>query len=318
MRKLCLGLSFAAMAMLVACGSESGTEVSSELPPGFSKPSSERSSSDGGSDNSGESSASGNKVSSASEGTSSASSEGNSSGSEGSESAGSDASIYDANANTLTDLRDGQVYRTTTIDIPTKGYSEVWMAENLNYAYIGVPYNYDDFTFDSTSWCYNNDPANCETYGRLYTWAAALGKTEEECGRSQDCGQPSGNIRGVCPQGWHLPSRAEWMTLAVAVDESITEFSNNTNAAGKALKSRTGWDAHSGFTNDDAYSFAALPAGAYYYGEYSFKGEIAHIWSSTQDDVDYAYNMSLVYSGDRVSLFNDRKPYGFSVRCLKD
>ena len=212
----------------------------------------------------------------------------------------------------MTDERDGQTYKTVKIG------NQTWMAENLNYAYIGVPYNYDDFTFDSTSWCYNNDPANCETYGRLYTWAAALGKTEEECGRRQDCGQPSGNIRGVCPQGWHLPSRAEWMTLAVAVDESITEFSNNTNAAGKALKSRTGWDAHSGFTNDDAYSFAALPAGAYYYGEYSFKGAIAHIWSSTQDDVDYAYNMSLVYSGDRVGLFNDRKPYGFSVRCLKD
>ena len=307
MRKLCLGLSFVAMVLLAACGSESGTEVSSELPPGFSKPSSERSSSDGGSDNSGESSASDGKDSSAFEETSSSSAQYSSS---------SEKVVHVDSSTvvtgTMTDERDGQTYKTVKIG------NQTWMAENLNYAYIGVPYNYDDFTFDSTSWCYNNDPANCETYGRLYTWAAALGKTEEECGRRQDCGQPSGNIRGVCPQGWHLPSRAEWMTLAVAVDESITEFSNNTNAAGKALKSRTGWDAHSGFTNDDAYSFAALPAGAYYYGEYSFKGAIAHIWSSTQDDVDYAYNMSLVYSGDRVGLFNDRKPYGFSVRCLKD
>ena len=103
MRKLCFGFSFFAIAMLVACGSESGTAVNSELPPGFS----ERISSNGGNDNDGESSASGNKNSNATEGTSSASSEGNSSGSEGSESAGSDASIYDANANTLTDLRDG-------------------------------------------------------------------------------------------------------------------------------------------------------------------------------------------------------------------
>ena len=73
---------------------------------------------------------------------------------------------------TLTDERDGQTYKTVTIG------TQIWMAENLNYAYTGVPYKYtykdSSYTSDSTSWCYDNVPANCATYGRLYTWAAAM------------------------------------------------------------------------------------------------------------------------------------------------
>ncbi len=69
---------------------------------------------------------------------------------------------------TMTDSRDGQTYRTVKIGTQT------WMAENLNYAYTGVPYNYSGNTSDSTSWCYKNEPENCAKYGRLYTWAAAM------------------------------------------------------------------------------------------------------------------------------------------------
>ncbi|MBO4437544.1 MAG: hypothetical protein J5791_11750, partial [Fibrobacter sp.] len=63
---------------------------------------------------------------------------------------------------TLTDSRDGQTYKTVEIG------SQVWMAENLNYAYTGVLYNNSGYTSDSTSWCFGNDPANCIKYGRLY------------------------------------------------------------------------------------------------------------------------------------------------------
>jgi uncharacterized protein (TIGR02145 family) len=122
---------------------------------------------------------------------------------------------------TLTDERDGQTYKTVKIG------EQVWMAENLNYAYTGVPFIYggiitdsttrcygddesncmslsdstswfcygDDglpclFTSDSSSWCYNDDPANCAKYGRLYTWAAAIDsvKLVNDAKDPQDCG----------------------------------------------------------------------------------------------------------------------------------
>ncbi len=121
---------------------------------------------------------------------------------------------------TLTDERDGQTYKTVKIG------EQVWMAENLNYAYTGVPFVYggvttdsitwclgddesscksrsdstrwwcfhDDefclFTSDSSSWCYNDDPANCAKYGRLYTWAAAIDsvKLVNDAKDPQDCG----------------------------------------------------------------------------------------------------------------------------------
>ena len=185
---------------------------------------------------------------------SSASKEPDSSGSEGVEGSsasvpggGSDASVYDADKNTLKDLRDGQVYKTTTIDIPSKNYSEVWMAENLNFE-------------TENSWCYGDNPANCAKYGRLYTWAAAVGRAEDECGIDHACNLGEGDIRGACPKGWHLPSQSEWEALIVAVDGSITEYTSS-NTAGTKLKSATGWTSYSGITNEDAFGFSALPAG---------------------------------------------------------
>ena len=77
----------------------------------------------------------------------------------------------------LTDVRDGQTYRTVPIG------NQVWMAENLNYA-------------SDASFCYGDDPKYCEKYGRLYGWSDA---------------------QNVCPAGWHLPSRAEWWTLVANV-----------------------------------------------------------------------------------------------------
>jgi uncharacterized protein (TIGR02145 family) len=192
----------------------------------------------------------------------------------------------------ILDERDGQVYKTVQIE------EQIWMAENLNYE-------------TGNSYCYNDADSNCTKYGRLYTWAAAVGKTEDECGYGNECGLPSGNIQGVCPSGWHLSSDTEFETLFTAVGGRST--------AGAKLKLQTGWTAYDGITNEDAFGFSALPAGVRYNdGNYDFEGYTAYFWSSTEGSSFYAYSMGMDYSLDGAYLGGNNKFDGFSVRCLKD
>jgi uncharacterized protein (TIGR02145 family) len=207
----------------------------------------------------------------------------------------------------FTDERDGQIYKTVTIAPAGTGYSEVWMAENLNFE-------------TENSWCgggIGTTEGDCSVYGRLYTWAAAVGRAEDECGYEHMCGLGSGDIRGACPKGWHLPSQSEWEALIVAVDGSITEYTSS-NTAGSKLKSQTGWTASSGITNEDAFGFSALPAGYRLDGNYASEGHQAYFWSSTENGSNSAYIVNLRYDYDYTYLSRYSKYSGYSVRCLKD
>lgn len=225
---------------------------------------------------------------------------------------------------TMTDSRDGQTYKTVTIGTQT------WMAENLNYAYTGIPLNYIDttsdclfyfeeciyekFTSDSTSWCYYNDPDNCTKYGRLYSWAAAMDSVGtwstngRGCGYGKTC-SPTYPVRGVCPEGWHLPDSTEWQTLFAAVGGYST--------AGRMLQSTSGWAKDE--NGLDAYSFSVLPAGGYHKGNYSGEGINASFWSSTEIDSVNVYLMGLTNTYVFAGLVNVSKLFlGRSVRCVKD
>lgn len=190
----------------------------------------------------------------------------------------------------MTDSRDGQTYKTVKIG------SQTWMAQNLNYE-------------TENSFCYNDTASYCAKYGRLYTWAAAVGKSESECGYGNTCSLLSGSIQGVCPIGWHLPSKVEWETLFNAVGGQST--------AGIALRSSFGW--YSNGNGSDAFSFSALPAG---YGTgigcYYIEGHSANFWGSTEYYSNYAFSMYLAYIYDLAGLNTYDKNNRFSVRCLKD
>lgn len=216
---------------------------------------------------------------------------------------------------TMTDDRDGQTYKTVKIGTQT------WMAENLNYAYTGVPYNYtftsSSYTSDSTSWCYDNDPAKCSKYGRLYLWSAAMDSVGTWTTKGKGCGfgkicWSNYSVRGVCPKGWHLPDTTEWNTLFIAV--------GGRGTAGRMLKSISGWNgSENGVDVSDVYSFAALPAGnSADDGIYHCEGDDANFWSSTEDNRSHAYFLTLFYSRGIASLAHGYKNYGYSVRCVKD
>ena len=209
---------------------------------------------------------------------------------------------------TMTDDRDGQTYKTVKIGTQT------WMAENLNYAYIGVPYNYDSHTSDSTSWSYCNDSAECSKYGRFYTWAAAMDSVGTWTTNGKGCGyktacSPTYPVRGICPEGWHLPDSTEWYMLFYAVGGRST--------AGLMLKSTSGW--YGSGNGTDAYGFSALSAGFRFSGGgFYTDGYLAKFWSSTEVNRYNAYRIYLNKDDDHASLNGDAKAGGYSVRCVKD
>ncbi len=211
----------------------------------------------------------------------------------------------------LVDDRDGQTYKTVKIG------DQWWMAENLNYAYTDVPFNYDGYTSDSTSWCYNNISDHCDKYGRLYTWSAAMDSAGtwttngKGCGFGLEC-SPTYPVRGICPSGWHLPSEVEWETLLNAVGGQST--------AGTDLKSLSDWKGRR--KGMDPFGFSVLPAGYRNNdGDYNYGGCDAFFWSSTEDDgrnEDAAYEIRLSYGDHNVELHGRYKSIGYSVRCIKD
>lgn len=209
---------------------------------------------------------------------------------------------------TMTDSRDGQIYKTVTIGTQT------WMAENLNYAYTDVPCNYIGYTSDSTSWCYDNDPANCTKYGRLYTWAAAMDSVGTWSNNGKGCGygstcSPTLPVRGICPEGWHLPTKSEFETLFTAV--------GGQSRASIMLRSTGSWKNHGNGTDD--FGFSALPAGYLSNGGYfSSSGYYAYFWSTTEDDDVKAYNVYLYYYNESAFLSSRYKDFALSVRCLRD
>lgn len=206
---------------------------------------------------------------------------------------------------TMTDSRDGQTYKTVKIG------DQVWMAENLNYSDSTKTASLKD-----KSWCYDNESDNCVKYGRLYTWAAAIdsvalandAKAPLDCGYGKSCNLPA-QVRGICPEGWHLPNDDEWVAMLTAVG-----WQSNEN---KVLKSQSGWSGNG--NGSDSSGFSALPAG-YYNGSFNHAGDEADFWSSFDHYSDYAYKMTLDNNMkcDRGCINDEQKNVGNSVRCVKD
>lgn len=214
------------------------------------------------------------------------------------------ANVDNCKYGTLTDERDGQTYKTIKIG------SQTWMAENLNYAYLEPTED-----LDSSSFCFGNDPAKCDTLGRLYLWSAAMDsagkliKPANGCGYGVYCSASgtSEAIRGICPAGWHLPSREELDTLAKVGELGLMSVSGWLNIEGV-----------------DSVGFSGLPSG--YMVKETFLYDHAAFWSSTDISKGYlAYAFSLpdipaatLASMGSSSAGEAGKYFAYSVRCVKD
>lgn len=220
---------------------------------------------------------------------------------------------------TMTDSRDGKTYRTVTIG------SQTWMAENLNF-------EYNEGT--AKSYCYNNMTSNCDKYGRLYMWSAAMDSaalfsdTGKGCGQYMLCNR-KGKIRGICPEGWHLPDRNEWIELVYPMADSVEKYGTSYTygryyGAGIKLKSIDDWREESHQT--DEYGFSAFPGGfaSSYDNEFDYIGRETSFWSSSEDGIYHAYYLGFPCrvlepaASDEALLWRLGKGLAFSVRCIED
>ena len=215
---------------------------------------------------------------------------------------------------TMIDPRDKQVYKIVKIEVEDADYSQVWMAENLNYAdSVKTP------SLKGRNWCYNDEEKNCKVSGRYYSWAAAidsvaLAKDSKEplvCGYGKTCGLNHG-IQGICPDGWHLPTIHEWGLLSVAL--------GNAGVAGEPLKALTGWiDAGTDDNNGtDEYGFAALPTGRRISAtRWEKVGSDVYYWSSDEQNAEDARYSNINNIFTKFYIYQNYKYYGQSVRCVK-
>jgi len=196
----------------------------------------------------------------------------------------------------------GKSYKTVEIGTQT------WMAENLNYDIGGIGV------------CYNNDPDNCATYGRLYhkCVAFALGTSDDGNYIYCDDSDITPKSKGICPDGWHIPDNADWVVLLKFVDPSCSTDGKVCGNAGTKLKATSGWDDYGGRSGNgiDYYGFSALPGGE---GNGDWSSGLGNTgkWfgSSGANQVD-RIGYRIMSSGNGVSYVPSGN--GISIRCVKN
>jgi uncharacterized protein (TIGR02145 family) len=201
--------------------------------------------------------------------------------------------VINSKFGTITDPRDGNVYKTVQIG------TQIWFAENLRYA-GNIPHvpSEEDWNaifnqnnpIPSPAWCnLENNPDNDLLYGKLYNGYAM--KT------------------GVlCPPGWHIPSLDEWLIFYDYLGGSQT-------IVGDKIRSVTGWEGNNfGATNESGFS-GILSSLRDVFGKF-YPNHWARYWTSSLNDLRGGSVLELSTAG--VSIFDVKMNYGHSCRCIKD
>ena len=142
------------------------------------------------------------------------------------------------------------------------------------------------------AWCYyENDVVNGNKYGKLYNWYAV------------------NDARGLSPSGWHIPTDLEWTVLFT--------FLGGNEAAGKKMKSSSGWSRDGNGTN--SIGFTGLPSGSRnYYGAFGDVGYFGSWWSASETNGAFAWIRFLDHKYINRNRSYCGKSSGLSVRCVKN
>ena len=214
---------------------------------------------------------------------------------------------------TVTDV-DGNIYNTILIG------DQCWMRENLKTTrfangtliYKGSP----NIVSSSPLRYYPGDASeNVINYGYLYNWSAVMHNASSN-------NAISSGVQGICPNGWHVPSSAEWAALVDYVGGQAQYWCNsNANSVAKALASSIGWNSSTGLCHvgndqnaNNVTGFGAMPAGEEVWGT----GNNAYFWSATEASNSSAWYYRLGANSDSISVASGDNKNGYSVRCLRD
>lgn len=219
---------------------------------------------------------------------------------------------------TVTDY-DGNVYNTVAIG------DQIWLARNLSTTrysdgtaiqLVESTSGWEALNFDDKAYCwYENNIGNINTYGALYTWAAAARGDSSKL-------NPSG-LQGACPDGYHLPSDEEWkdleMALGMTLEEADMTGPRGTDEGGQLKETGNDhWGGENiGATNESG--FTGLGNGERdFNGNFLFLGYIAPIWSSSQYSDSQAWIRALHYDNEKITRNPYTKSNGYAIRCVRD
>jgi len=194
--------------------------------------------------------------------------------------------------NNIIDNRNNKMYGTVSIN------NRCWIKQNLNTGIFNQNGNMPTNNNIIEKFCFNNDEANCTTYGALYTWDEMLKYN-------------STAVSGICPTGFIIPSRQIF-------DELLNYAGGNSIAGGKLKQTGTVlWNAPNvGAT--DSLGFTALPSGYLQANVFLNLNKNAIFWTSDAFNSDNAFAKLFSYNNTEVTDTSISKNIAASVRCMKN
>ena len=181
----------------------------------------------------------------------------------------------------------GRVYNTVQIG------DQCWIKENLD---VGDMILRDQNSSDNgviEKHCYNDNPANCTTFGGLYQWNEVMEYTAIE------------GVQGICPTSWHVPTLTEFIILKTRLKND----GNSLKAIGQGIDGGVG-------TNTSGFS-ALLAGFRYDNGFFTGVDYTTHFWSSSDYDEIHAWFMELGNHISQVYFYAFSREFSASVRCIK-
>lgn len=177
----------------------------------------------------------------------------------------------------------GWTYKTIQID------DQTWFAENLNSGILIQGSTYSAHQNDDglvEKFCYNDSESSCDIYGGLYQWAEAMA-LPSACNQLDCSAQIAAVHQGICPDGWHVPSRDEWKWLAQIPGDPV-ELSGGLG--GRRIET----------------------------GTFDHAAERAYFWEAEDFSSNLGYYRFLSSATAVLDSYRDDKANGFSVRCVKN